>query len=150
MWKMLMFGSLIDENKGVPRARQGFTLMELAIVFGVMGTILSAIWWAAGNVKETQRDNDAVQELQSVTQGINDLMAGQTLPALPVACNATGNPINSLTITCAVIAAQAIPNSYVSITNTAQANTPWSTNNFQVYEMAPKTFRVSFYSTTFK
>ena len=52
-------------------ARGGFTLTELAIVVDVIGLILGAIWWAAGNARESQKENDALNRLQTVAQNID-------------------------------------------------------------------------------
>jgi prepilin-type N-terminal cleavage/methylation domain-containing protein len=129
------------------RKRRGFTLAELAIVVGVIGAIMSAIWWAASNAKEMQRDNDAVQELQSVTQGVLSLMQGRSFPAT-VACSGSNN------ITCAMITAQAIPSGFIDTANTAAANNPWSAANFVVWSNPNHTnnriFRLSFYQVSQK
>jgi prepilin-type N-terminal cleavage/methylation domain-containing protein len=62
-------------------SRRGFTLMELAIVLGVVGLLLAAIWVAASRASETANINQAVQELQELSQGILSYMAGQRFPA---------------------------------------------------------------------
>jgi prepilin-type N-terminal cleavage/methylation domain-containing protein len=45
--------------------RRGFTLTELAIVLGVMGTILSAIWVASARVNSSNKAQKAVSEILS-------------------------------------------------------------------------------------
>jgi hypothetical protein len=109
---------------------------------GVIGTILGAVWYATGNAKEIQRENDAVQELQATTQNMLALMQGQNLPAT-VPCSGTSD------ITCSMITAQVIPSTYVDAqAPTTSADNPWSLQGFHVYSMGTKTFRLSYYNVS--
>jgi prepilin-type N-terminal cleavage/methylation domain-containing protein len=130
---------------------RGFSLTELAIVLGVVGLIVSAIWFAAGNASELQKENNAVSEMQSIVQNINNVMAGQSFSG------------NSLTdITSSMITAQNIPNGFVDVQNNTTADNPWSLGStvggsytgLKVWSnpQAPvgKTFRISFYEPTYK
>lgn len=40
--------------------RRGFSLVESAIVLGVVGLVLGGIWWAASAMRERQKINDLV------------------------------------------------------------------------------------------
>ena len=134
---------------GEQARRRGFTLTELAIVMGVMGVILSAIWWAAGNAGEAQRDNAGVTELQTVSQNILSLMQGQTF--VTTACDSGG--AFPCPITKGMIKAQAIPSTYIDTVTPTTADSPWSAKNFMVYAGAggdSKIFRLSFFQVTQK
>jgi len=56
---------------------RGFTLTELAIVLGIIGTILGAIWVAAAKVYTNQRVNKAVSQVLTVSQGVRALYGGK-------------------------------------------------------------------------
>ena len=56
------------------RARKrGFTLTEIAIVLGVIGTILGAIWSAASHVSNNQEANKANTQILGIVQSIRSL-----------------------------------------------------------------------------
>jgi len=57
--------------------KKGFTLTEIAIVLGIMGLILGAIWVAAASVYNNQRVNQANAGIMQVLQGIRTLYAQQ-------------------------------------------------------------------------
>ncbi len=57
------------------RSISGFTLTEIAIVLGVIGLILGAIWVAASSVYSGQRVTKATQELLSVAQAVRSMYA---------------------------------------------------------------------------
>jgi prepilin-type N-terminal cleavage/methylation domain-containing protein len=122
------------KNGSLNLSRRGFTLVEVAVVLAVAGFVLAMIWWAAGKAGESQKENDALSELQTVVQNIDTMMTGQSFPAAPAfPYNDTKN----------MITAQAIPGSYIQ--NAAAANNPWSLGNFYVWAVAANQFRVSFY-----
>jgi prepilin-type N-terminal cleavage/methylation domain-containing protein len=122
--------------------QRAFTLTELAIVLGVIGLILSAIWVAAGTVSEKNRINQAFQELQAISQNILTLDQNR-----PFAVAGNDNA--------AMIATGAIPNWAISLPATIIH--PWSpapglivyasavSANPQ-YSIANRVFRVSFYN----
>jgi prepilin-type N-terminal cleavage/methylation domain-containing protein len=125
------------------QGRRGFTLTEIAIVLGIAGIILAAIWAAAASVSENNRIDQAAQEMQTVSQNLLTLYqgrpwpptipAGSTCPALP---NITGNAIS----------AGVIPKPLV--TGACTATHAWGGNNFKISANAvgapAGTFRVSF------
>ncbi|MDR3450718.1 MAG: type II secretion system protein [Alphaproteobacteria bacterium] len=114
------------------RRNRGFTLVELALVMGVIGAVISAIWWSSTSTREAQRQNDAVSELQTVSQGVIALMQGQTFKA----------PFGNITST--MITAQAIPSIYIDKQTPTTADHPWSTGNFTVTSISARVFRVAF------
>jgi prepilin-type N-terminal cleavage/methylation domain-containing protein len=57
--------------------RRGFTLTELAIVLGIMGTILGAIWTATSHVYTNQKITKTAQEVLTLAQGIRSMYANK-------------------------------------------------------------------------
>lgn len=55
--------------------RRGFTLTEIAIVLGIIGMILGAIWVAASSVYNNQRVARATNELLTIAQSVRSLYA---------------------------------------------------------------------------
>ena len=69
---------------------RGFTLTELAIVLGVMGIILGAIWAAAAAVYANNRLKTAVTEIAYVVEGYRSLYSARgvdTADWTDVTCN---------------------------------------------------------------
>src|ERR1700733_11494350 len=61
------------------RRRGGFTLTEIALVFGVMGLVIVSIWWASAGVGQNVRLNQAADELQQINTNVRALYAGQNV-----------------------------------------------------------------------
>jgi len=57
--------------------KKGFTLTEIAIVLGIMGLVLGAIWVAAAGVYNNQRINQANTAVMQVLQGVRTLYGQQ-------------------------------------------------------------------------
>ena len=55
--------------------KRGFTLTEIAIVLGIIGTILGTIWVAASNVSTNQKVSKATSELLTISQNIQNIYA---------------------------------------------------------------------------
>ena len=70
--------SKMPKNKRTIRA--GFTLTELAIVLGVVGMVLSAIWGAAGKVSINRKINALTTEILNVVEGIRALYPNGQFP----------------------------------------------------------------------
>jgi prepilin-type N-terminal cleavage/methylation domain-containing protein len=58
-----------------PSRAKGFTLTEIAIVLGIMGLILGAIWTAASSVYSNQRVHQANTAIMQIAQGVRALYA---------------------------------------------------------------------------
>ena len=71
----------IDESRRTPPVRRGFTLTELAIVLGVIGIILGAVWGAAANVYANHRVTQAVQQITTIVGSMNGLFVQGTIPS---------------------------------------------------------------------
>ncbi len=123
------------------KGRQAFTLMEIAIVLGVISAIVGGIWWAASNAGELSKENNALTQLQTVTQNVNNLMQGQTLSG------------TTTDLTYQFIQTGAIPSLYIDASNNQKADNPWAVKSFIVWgstQSNKKYFRVAFYNTSFK
>ena len=111
-----------------------FTLVEVTLVLGIMGLILGAIWAATATTNDKKKANDALQELQIVSQNVNAMMMGRSF-SYAVATNITSTMITS----------QAIPGVYA---NGTKAGHPWDTTNFIVTANPTganaRVFRISF------
>ncbi len=59
--------------------RRGFTLTEVAIVLGIIGLILGAIWAAASAVYNNLRVSKAQQELIQISQAVRAMYASQPI-----------------------------------------------------------------------
>ncbi|MGE4352086.1 MAG: type 4 pilus major pilin [Bdellovibrionales bacterium] len=64
-------------EKDMPRKQRGFTLTEAAIVLGIMGLILGAIWVAAAAVYNNLRVTTTSNQLLQVVQSIRSMHATQ-------------------------------------------------------------------------
>src|ERR1700733_2189126 len=82
------------------RKRRGFTLTEIAIVLGIVGLILGAIWVAAAAVYNNLRTSHANTEILQVAQAIRTLYANSASDAALTVGN--------------LISANAVPNDMVS------------------------------------
>jgi prepilin-type N-terminal cleavage/methylation domain-containing protein len=73
----MMTKETIVEPETSTRRRRGFTLTEIAIVLGIMGLILGAIWVAASSVYTNMRVSTTTRDVISMSQGIRNLYANQ-------------------------------------------------------------------------
>jgi prepilin-type N-terminal cleavage/methylation domain-containing protein len=62
--------ALVMRNARARPALRGFTLTELAIVLGIMGIILGAIWGAASHVYANNKNTAAIQEIVTISGGM--------------------------------------------------------------------------------
>ncbi|MDR3449937.1 MAG: type 4 pilus major pilin [Alphaproteobacteria bacterium] len=61
---------------------KGFTLTEIAIVLGIIGLILGAIWVAASKVYANQKVGKATTQMINVVQGIRSLYSTSSVTGL--------------------------------------------------------------------
>jgi len=88
-------------RRDLARTSRGFTLTEAAIVLGIMGLILGAIWVAAASVYDNLRVSTTSNQLIQIAQSIRSMHATQStvdsnITALLVA-KAGGVPADMLT-----------------------------------------------------
>ncbi len=95
-------------QKRLEQQKKGFTLTEIAIVLGIMGLVLGAIWVAASGVYNNQRVNTAATTVMQTVQGIRSLYATSST---------TG--VGQVNITTQLINAGALPSNIVSGATTA-------------------------------
>lgn len=70
-------------NKMLPRKLRGFTLTEAAIVLGIVGLILGAIWVAAASVYNNMRVSTTSNQLLQIVQSIRSINStSTTIPGL--------------------------------------------------------------------
>jgi prepilin-type N-terminal cleavage/methylation domain-containing protein len=92
-----------DESMRKARSRpaRGFTLTEMAIVLGVMGIILSAIWAAAAQVYANKKTTAMLQDITMITANIRGLypngqISGGAQALSPMLINAGQVPSNMI------------------------------------------------------
>lgn len=110
-------------RSGSTQRKKGFTLTEIAIVLGIIGMILGAIWVAASSVYNNQRSAKATNELLTIAQGIRSLYSTSN------AVDTTGNADMTLSATDAVkytyIQANIFPSDMLANGGKAVVN-PWN------------------------
>jgi prepilin-type N-terminal cleavage/methylation domain-containing protein len=68
-----------NRTQSQKRKQRGFTLTEIAIVLGIVGLILGAIWVAAGAVYTNLRVSSTSRDMLAMAQGIRTLYTNQGL-----------------------------------------------------------------------
>jgi prepilin-type N-terminal cleavage/methylation domain-containing protein len=64
---------------GGRRPTQGFTLTEIAIVLGIVGIIIGAIWVAAAMLYENNRTNEASTEVLTIVNNWRSIYGGKRM-----------------------------------------------------------------------
>lgn len=107
--------------------RRGFTLTEIAIVLGIVGLILGAIWVAAAAVYNNLRVSRANTEILQIAQGVRTLYGGSSTMG-----TAAGNITDSL------VCAKAVPADLVNgaCGGPATMINPWAGGTTAVYTPA--------------
>lgn len=130
----------------IRRSLKGYTLTELAIVFGIAGAMLSGLWATASMASQSWSADDAANELETIQDNISQIMTGRQLP----------NALWGANITPRLIASKSIPAGYINQASPTTVDNPWSAGSgpnwsgVVVWGINSNTYRVSFYKTTQK
>ena len=65
------------------KAKQGFTLTEIAIVLGIMGIVLAGLWMAAASVSEKRKTQDAAEMVLQIADNVKNLYEGHASAGAP-------------------------------------------------------------------
>ena len=79
---------MFAENRFASGGRAGFTLTEVAIIIGLTGFIIGAVWLASGSVGSRLRLNQAIAQLTQINSNMFALYAGQNVAGLTPADSA--------------------------------------------------------------
>jgi prepilin-type N-terminal cleavage/methylation domain-containing protein len=75
------------DTHSIDRSRHGFSLMELAIVLGIMGLIIGSIWALGSQAWESAHREQLKEAINTTVSNIRDSFIGQAgLQALGVSC----------------------------------------------------------------
>lgn len=106
----------------------GFTLTEIAIVLGITGSVLGAIWVAASGVYQNLRLSKATTELTQVAQSTKSFFTPQA---------STGDGSQELTQTLYIVklipADMFDPSATASNPSTIIAHAPWSGSTMKIF-----------------
>jgi type II secretory pathway pseudopilin PulG len=72
-----------------PRRKRGFSLMEAAVVLGVVGLVIGGIWGVAASVRASMQSNQLHQQTLNLVSSIRDYYANRPLPAVAGAITST-------------------------------------------------------------
>jgi prepilin-type N-terminal cleavage/methylation domain-containing protein len=121
------------------RRQRGFSLVEIAVVLGVVGIILGAIWVAAVSVSKKETVNQATQELQTIEQNMVTLYQNRSFPS---ACG------GGTDMTDAAVKADIIPSqfTYPSLAPCTKAGQPWhiSAGGLTINTVSATSYSISF------
>lgn len=96
--------------------KKGFTLTEIAIVLGIIGLILGAIWVAASSVYSNQKVGKANTQMLAISQGIRSLYATSSTTGVADGTDLTGS----------LCTAGVFPTDSIVNCATPSVNDPWS------------------------
>ena len=122
----------------IRRPNTGFTMIEIAIVLAIVGLILGAIWVAAKAVIDSNRANQAAQDIATITSNLRSTFIAQN------SFSATGDQTSAL-VSEGIIPADLIPPAGAS----SPALDAWG-QPVKIYfagDGNARHFRVSFYGT---
>ncbi len=118
---------IVGQPAARDEAKRGFTLTEIAIVLGIVGLILGAIWVAAAAVYNNLRTSKSTTELLNVVQNVRAMYATSGL--VDPAANMTINTAEGVgTANATYLAAGVFPNDTLNNVDPAQATKaldPW-------------------------
>lgn len=70
-------------NLGTKASRRGFSLVEMAIVLGVLGVILGSLWGVVGLVRKNMKRDQAFNQIFLVVQNVRDFYLGRAYVETP-------------------------------------------------------------------
>lgn len=104
------------------KPKRGFTLTEIAIVLGIIGIILGAIWAAAATVYENMRAERAAGDVLTIVGGWRSIYGAKQVDVA-----------DWTDITAATINAKIMPPDMIQTGNTSYGVGPWSGSYVYVY-----------------
>jgi prepilin-type N-terminal cleavage/methylation domain-containing protein len=117
--------------------QRGFTLTELAIVLGIIGSVIGAIWVAAGVVNENKNTARAIAQIHEINANMKDLFAMRpNFAAAPGNTEFQGN----------LVSLNAIPSDLYVMAGTTTPTNIWG-GNVKVYVSVGTSdvYRISYY-----
>lgn len=99
--------------------KRGFTLTEIAIVLGIIGLILGAIWVAAAAVYNNLRTSKAVTATLQTAQAVRALYATSNTTGLTVATDLTATMVSSGVIPADLSVSGPFPNGAFGVVGTS-------------------------------
>jgi type II secretory pathway pseudopilin PulG len=73
---------MIGPNILTPRRKRGFSLLEAAVVLGVVGLVIGGIWGVASSVRASMQANQLHQQTLNLVSSIRDYYANRPLPSV--------------------------------------------------------------------
>jgi len=119
----------------VTKIRRGFSLVEAAIVLGIVGLVIGGIWVAASSVAANVKSNEATVMLNTIINNVYNMYKGMPTPS------------SNTSLDAALVAAGAVPANLVNAAGNDIVN-PWGgdVNVNIIANSPPKYLRVWMYS----
>jgi len=112
--------TFVSSNK----ARNGFSLTEMAIVLGILGIVLGALWGAVSIVRENIRRSEAKEQMMTIVSKIRDHYMGRACASVNFSCATANADLTDSLMQQGVLLAE----QYRKGTNPALADHPWGSN----------------------